>query len=447
MAREYWRSRLGFIMAAAGFSIGLGNIWRFPYLCGMHGGGAFLLVYAICCLMICLPLLIAEIGLGRKTRLTSIAGMRQLNGKGSPWNLISWLGVASALLIMSYYFVVLGWVVGYLIKALSGDLAQVSSEKAGSVFTEHVSSSGLVALHTSLVIILLGVIVFCGLNRGVERTCKVLLPGLFFFLGLLAIRSVSFPGAIAGLKWYLTPDLSVIDGSVILTALGQAFYSIGVGMAVAFAYGSYLHPSKSDIPGNALIVVILDMSAAFLAGLVIFPALFAFGLSPDSGSGLLFVTMSRLFAEIPGGNLLGAAFYFLVLLAGLTSGIGLLEAVVATVMDLRGLSRKTAVILTLVIVALMCIPPALSKGPWAGARLMGKDGFQLMDFISGNALLPLGALILAFYVPAVWKFERFQAYANRGASRFRVRDSWRVLVKFGLPVALILIFLRGLALV
>ena len=447
MAREYWRNRLGFIMAAAGFSIGLGNIWRFPYLCGMNGGGAFLLVYALCCLLICLPLLIAEIGLGRKTRLTSIAGMRQLNGKGSPWNLISWLGVASALLIMSYYFVVLGWVVGYLIKALSGDLAQVSSESVGGVFIEYVSNSALVALHSGLVLITLGLIVVTGLNRGVERTCKVLLPGLFFFLILLAVRSVSFPRAIEGLKWYLTPDLSVINGAVILTALGQAFYSIGVGMAVAFAYGSYLHPSRSDIPGNSVIVVILDMSAAFLAGLVIFPALFAFGLSPDSGAGLLFVTMSRLFAEIPGGNLLGAAFYFLILLAGLTSGIGLLEAVVATVMDLRGVPRKTAVILTLVIVALMCIIPLLSKGSWADARLFGKDGFQLVDFISGNFLLPLGALMLAFYVPVVWKFEKFQRCVNRGALRFRISDGWGLLVKFGLPAALILIVLRGLALV
>lgn len=434
-------------MATAGFSIGLGNIWRFPYLCGMNGGGAFLLVYAICCTLICVPLLIAEISLGRRTRLTSIMGMRQLNGKWSPWNLISWLGVASALLIMSYYFVVLGWVVAYLIKALSGNLAQVSSERVEGVFAEYVSNSGLVALHTGVIVVILGLIVVIGLNRGVERTCKVLLPGLFFFLVLLAVRSMSFPGAVEGLRWYLTPDLSVLDSSVVLAALGQAFYSIGVGMAVAFAYGSYLHPTRSNIPGNALIVVFLDMFAAFLAGLVIFPALFAFGLSPDSGSGLLFVTMSRLFAEIPGGNLLGAAFYFLILLAGLTSGIGLLEAVVATVMDLRGVSRKTAVILTLTLVSFISIPSALSKGPWSEVRFLGMDCFQLVDFFSGNVLLPLGALILALYVTVVWKFEKFQAYANTGAARFRVRASWRLLVKFGLPVALTLIFLRGLDLV
>jgi NSS family neurotransmitter:Na+ symporter len=447
MAREYWRTRLGFIMAAAGFSIGLGNIWRFPYLCGMNGGGAFLLVYVICCCLICVPLLIAEISLGRRTRLTSIMGMRQLNGKWSLWNLISWLGVASALLIMSYYFVVLGWVIEYFLKALSGDLTRVSAEGVEITFAEHVSNSGLVVLHTGVITLILGLVVVLGLNRGVERTCKVLLPGLFLFLVLLAVRSISFPGAIEGLRWYLTPDLSALDGSVVLTALGQAFYSIGVGMAVAFAYGSYLDPSRSDIPGSSLFVVILDILAAFLAGLVIFPALFAFGLSPDSGSGLLFVTMSSLFAETPGGNILGAAFYFLILLAGLTSGIGLLEAVVASVMDLRRSSRRKAVFVTLAMVFFISIPSALSKGPWSEVRVWGRDCFQLVDFLSGNVFLPAGALLLSLYVAAVWKFANFQSYANIGASRFRIRGSWELLVKVGLPAALTLVFLSALGVI
>ena len=447
MSREFWGSRFGFIAATAGFSIGLGNIWRFPYLCGMNGGGAFLGVYVLCCLLICVPLLTMEMSLGRKTRLSPIAGMRALNGAGSPWNLLGWLGVASALLILSYYVVVLGWTLSYFLKAISGRLAVTSSEAAGLMFSEYVSTPGWVGLHTGLMILTLGLVIVIGLKRGIEKTCRILLPVLFLFLVLLAVRSLSFPGALEGLAWYLTPRLAMVDGTMVLAAMGQAFYSVGVGMAAAFAYGSYLDPAKSDVPGNVLLIVSLDMLGAFLAGLVIFPALFAFGFRPDAGSSLLFVTMSRLFAEVPAGNLLGGGFYFLILLAGVTSGIGLLEAVTASLMDLGKMGRKTAAAWAVAGVAALSVPSLLAGGPLAHFRLWGKDPFELVDFVSGNVTLPLGALLLALYTAVVWRFDRFQREANLGANRFCIKGSWKVVVYFLLPAALILILVNGWGLI
>jgi len=353
------------------------------------------------------------------------------------------MGVVSALLILSYYIVVLGWTFSYFLKALSGHLIVSSSEQAEGMFVEYVSTSELVAVHTGLVLLILGFIVAIGIRRGIEKTCRLLLPILFLFLVVLAARSLSFPGAMEGLSWYLTPRFSMLDGSIVLAAMGQAFYSIGVGMAAAFAYGSYLDPDKSDVPGNALLVVLLDMLAAFLAGLVIFPALFAFGLSPDVGASLLFVTMSRLFAELPAGNLLGGAFYFLILLAGITSGIGLLESVTASLMDLRKVRRKVATLVAVVLVAVLSIPAILASGPWASLRFYGKDLFELVDFVSGNITLPLGALILALYVLFVWKFNQFQEDSNAGSGKFGVSRWWKPAVYFLLPASLTLILLTG----
>jgi NSS family neurotransmitter:Na+ symporter len=369
--------------------------------------------------------------------------MRALNGKRSFWNFLGWLGVFSALLILSYYIVVLGWTLSYFLKALSGQLIVSSSVEAGRRFTEYVSTPELVALHTAVVLSILALVVAIGLRKGIEKTCRLLLPILFLFLLVLAVRSLSFEGALEGLSWYLTPRFSVLNGTIVLAAMGQAFYSIGVGMAAAFAYGSYLDPETSDVPGNALLIVVLDMSAAFLAGLVIFPALFAFGLSPDAGASLLFVTMSRLFAEVPAGNLLGGSFYFLILLAGITSGIGLLEAVTASIMDLRKIGRRVATLLAVMIAALLSLPAILSSGPWSTIRFWEKDLFQLVDFISGNITLPLGAFLLAIYLAFVWGFRQFRSDANVGSRQIKVSRWWKPAIYFLLPSSLTLILLKG----
>jgi len=411
---------------------------------GMNGGGAFLLVYLLVCLIICIPLFTAEISLGRKTQLTPIEGMRKLTKKGGVWTLIGWFGVISALIIMSYYLMIMGWILAYLFKIVSGQFTGVSAEQIGAAFGNFIAQPVPVAAYTLAVIVMLGLIVTRGLKDGIEKSCKIMMPLLFVFLIALAIRSLTFPGALAGLKWYLTPDISKINANVVLAALGQAFYSIGVGMAAAYVYGSYLHPTESDVPGGAATIVAFDTLAAFIAGLVIFPALFAFGLEPNAGAGLLFVTMTNLFSQIPGGSLFGGAFFFLVMLAGLTSGIGLLEAVVASVIDSYNISRKKAVWGSLAIMFVLGIPTILSCGPWANVLLFGKNFFDLADYVSGNVLLTAGALLLAIYTAFVWKFENFRDETNIGAAGFKVANWWKPFVTYLIPVAVFLIMVRGL---
>ncbi len=454
MARETWASRFGFIMATAGFAIGLGNIWRFPYMTGMNGGGAFLFVYVVFALLIGIPLMTAEISLGRKSQLTPIAGMYRLTGsKVSPWNLFGWLGVSAAVIIQSYYVMLIGWIFGYFFHIVSGGLdgaTSVASEARpvttvlAAEYETFIAAPGPVLGYTGLVVVVLAVVVGRGLRGGLERVAKFAMPALFVLLVALAIRSLSFPGAMQGLAWYLTPDFSAIDAETVLAALGQAFYSIGIGMAAAFGFGGYLDRERSDVPGNAAIVVACDTGIAFLAGLVIFPALFAFGLAPDAGPGLLFVTMTSLFAQMPAGQLFGAAFFFLLILAAVTSAAALHEVLTATLTDLVPLRRRTASWLLAGLFLVLSTPIILSQGPWSDVRLFDMDLFGLADKVSGSYMLPAGGLVLALYTVFVWKFDRFRDETNVGAGSFKVSGLWKPLVVFVIPLAVAVVLLAGL---
>ena len=447
MARERWRSRLGFIMATVGFSVGLGNIWRFPYLAGQNGGGAFVVIYLILALAIGVPLFTAEISLGRRAQRTPIAGMRALTGRArSPWNLIGWLGVIAAFLILSYYQLIMGWIGSYLLQAVSGGLGGASISVLEDRFSAFTADPVAVLVPTAVLMALTGAIVSRGVQAGVERAARLLIPVLFLFLLVLAVGSLRLEGSSRGLSWYLSPDFGAVDGGVVLAALGQVFYSIGVGMAAAFVYGSYLDRRKSDVPGGAAAIVAFDTLAAFLAGLVIFPALFAMGLEPDAGPGLLFVTMSGLFARLPGGALAGGFFFFLVLIAGLTSGMALLEALTATAMESLGWGRRRSLWTVLGLVYLTGIPIALGFGPWAEVRPFGRGLFDLVDFVSGSVLLALGGLLIALYTAWAWGFERFRDETNEGAGRLRVSAAWRPLVRWVIPVAVVLVILSGIGL-
>ena len=434
-------------MTTAGFAIGLGNIWRFPYMTGMNGGGAFLFVYILICIFIGIPLFTAEISLGRASQLSPVAGMRKLTRKGSPWVFIGWAGTITAALIFSYYIVIMGWVLAYFQKVTLGEFAGMSPEQVSQSFGAFISDPTSNLIYTFLIVVILGLIVMRGLKEGVEKSCKIMMPMLFAILIFLAVRSLTFPGAAQGLIWYLKPDFSAINGSVILAALGQAFYSIGVGMAGAFAYGSYLHKTESDLPGGAIQVVAFDTLAAFIAGLVIFPALFSFGLEPTAGAGLLFVTMTNLFTKIQAGNLFGGLFFFLVLIAAISSGIGLLEAIVSHLIDSMNISRKKATMGCLAVLFLMSVPVIMSLGPWADVKIFGKDYFSLIDFISGNILLTLGGLAIALYVGYVWKFGKFMEETNMGAGKFRVFRWWKPLINVLIPVAVFFIVLSGLGII
>ena len=447
-SRELWGSRVGFVLATAGFAIGLGNIWRFPYVTGSNGGGAFLVVYVAFSVFVGIPLLTAEIGLGRKVGLTPLAGMRRMTGSAfHPWNAIAWMGTAAATIIMGYYLMLLGWIAGYLLMAITGELATPPRGDYGDLYDSFVSRSDVVLAFTAAITVAMCAIVWMGVRKGVERLARIAMPVFLLLLLALAVRSLTFPGAAEGLIWYLRPDFSALDGEAVLTALGQSFFSIGIGMAAAFGFGSYLHPSDSDVPGGASLVVALDTLVAFIAGLVLFPALFVFGLEPDSGPGLLFVTTANLFSRMPAGQLFAVAFFLLLLLAGVTSAVAQIEVLVATLVDCSGIKRRYGVIICGAGLMALNVPVVLSQGRWSAVTAFGMDLFVLTDYVSGSVLLPLGAIALALYVAASWTWTGFRDEVNLGAGAIRVGASWRPLVMGIIPAAVVVIFLAGLGLV
>lgn len=440
--RESWGSRFGFIMAAAGFSIGLGNIWRFPYLTGVNGGGAFVFVYLIICVLIGIPLFTMEMSLGRKTQMSPVEGMRSLTKKGSPWVIFGWLGVLSAFFILTYYIQIMGWILAYLFKMISGQLAGLTAEGYTKAFSDFTSNTGVVAGFTLACVVIVGLISARGLEKGIEKACKIMMPTLFIMLIILAIRSLTLPGASEGVKWYLKVDFSKINGKVLLDALGQCFFSIGIASGGAFIYGSYLK-KDSDIPTDAAIIVAADTIAALIAGLVMFPAIFALGLTPDAGPSLLFVTMSNLFAHIPAGNFFGGMFFLLVFFAAVSSALGYLEPIVTTGTELFKMDRKKAVWVSLIIIFIVGFPTIMAQGPWANVLIGGRNFFDFADYLSGNIMMPLGALVLSFYTLLVWKFNKYQEETNAGAVKLKVYDWWGPLVKVLIPIALVIIFVTG----
>jgi neurotransmitter:Na+ symporter, NSS family len=445
--RESWGSRFGFIMATAGFAIGLGNIWRFSYLAGEHGGGAWVLVYLVCAILIGIPLFTAEIAMGRKAQRSPIPAMQALTGrKSSVWNLIGWAGVAAAGLGMCYYLMLIGWIIGYFVLVASGHFQGMSSDQVSAAFPAFAAASWQVFGYTVLAGAIAAFVVSRGVQGGIERASTIMMPALVVLLLVLLVRALTFPGAMAGVAWFLAPDFSALTAAGVLSAVGQCFFSVGIGMAGGLTFGSYLSPRTTDVPGNAAIVVIFDTMVAMLAGMVIFPALFAFGLEPNSGPGLLFVTLPNLFEQMPAGHFFGALFFLLVFLAGITSAIGLLEVLSGSIAEKTGWSRATAAWITAAGLVVLQVPVILSQGPWSHVRVGERDLFGLVDFISGSILLPVGGILVALFAGWAWGFDRFRDEANQGATWLTVPRAWSPFVKVVIPATVIVILLRGLGL-
>ncbi len=444
--REHWGSRFGFIMATAGFAIGLGNIWRFPYVVGENGGAAFLVVYLAFAILIGIPLLTAEVSMGRKSQSSPIDGMARLVGPRSPWMVFPWLGVITTFLIIANYLVLISWIAGYLGMLVTGTFPSGGSVEVQQTFDAFVRRPLPIVLGAGFIMAVCAFLVSRGLAGGLERVAKVGMPTLALLLLLLALRSLTFEGAGEGVRWYLSPDFSALDGEAVLTALGQAFYSIGVGMATAFGLGSYLDSRQSDVPGNAVLVVASDTTVAFIAGLVIFPALFAFGMAPDSGPTLLFVTMPVLFENMTGGLIFGGVFFALMIIAGLTSVIAVLEVMTAIAQDSLGWRRERAAAVFATAWFLLAIPSALSAGPLAAVQLLGRDIFGALDYMVGSYLVPLGGLVLALYVATSWGWAAFRDETNVGSGPVKVNPIWRPFVRFLIPLAVLLVFAGGLGL-
>ena len=444
MIRENWGSRFGFIMATAGFAVGMGNIWRFPYIVGESGGGAFIIVYLILTIIIGIPLLTAEISLGRKAQLTPLKGMKKLTSPSSFWNIIGWVEILTTVIILGFYLMIMAWVTVYLKEYVTGEAFAYTAQNISFHFEVLQNNSNIIVSYCFVIAIVLGIVAARGLQGGVELVSKVFMPILLVMFVFLAFGSNSFEGSREGLLWYLTPDFSKITMQVILKALGQIFFSIGIALTAGFVFGSYLDKKESDIPGSVGLVVFFDTAIAILAGFVIFPALFAFGLEPDSGPGLLFVTMASLFREIPFGIYVGALFFFLVFIAGFTSIIGLIEAIVSTLMESLNISRVKSVLLTVSFTFLLSIPNVLGFSVWSHIKVFGYSFFGFFDFISSAILLPLGGLLISIYVAYVWGFDQFMKETNEGAKNFKVTRAWSFVMKWMIPIIIFIILEEGL---
>ena len=399
--RERWGSRLGFTLAAVGSAVGLGNVWRFPYVVGEHGGAAFLVLYLVVLIVMGLPVMIAELAIGRRAQSDAVGAFEVL-APGRPWVVAGYLSVGAGVLILSYYAVIGGWVGRYLLGYLTGETMNVPPTEFGAYFEGFISGTyaplawafGFMAITTA--------IVASGVRHGIERANAVLMPMLALLLVAMAAYALTLPGAPEGLRFLLTPDWSAFGrGEAYLAAVGQAFFSLSLGMGALLTYGSYL-PRSARLPGAAARIVALDFAVAFLAGIVIFPAVFSFAIDPATGPTLVFVVLPGIFEAMPGGVLVGLAFFTLLAAAALSSAVSLLEVVVAyATRRLRWSRRKSALSSGAAIFALAALP-SLGYGVLARVRLLGGSILDAMDLVAAQVMLPLGGLIFALFVGWAW---------------------------------------------
>lgn len=440
MAREHWGSRMGFILAAAGSAVGLGNVWKFPYLVGQNGGAAFVITYLVLVLTIGATGILAEMAIGRAAQKNPVGAFAAL--KGGLWPMTGYLGVICGFLILSFYSVIGGWTIAYTIKMLDGTLTAPGLDLTAA-FKGFVGDSTEPLLYHAAFMALTVAVVLKGISGGIERWNKILMPALLILLVALIFRALTLDGAMAGVEFYLKPDFSKIDGSVILAALSQAFFSLSIGMGIMITYGSYLDRSQ-NMPRATVMVVGLDTAVAILAGLIIMPAVFAFNVEPGAGPGLTFITLPGIFQQIPGGTIFGAAFFLLLLFAALTSSVSLLEVPVAYLMDELNISRRTAVLVLGGLAFLIGIPSSLSLGAWSDVTVFGLGFMDLLDAITSKLMIPVGGLLMCIFAGwVIWPTMRKEV-TNNGTVSFPLIVVWEWLLKVIAPAAIAWILIQGL---
>jgi NSS family neurotransmitter:Na+ symporter len=431
---------MGFILAASGSAVGLGNVWKFPYITGQNGGGAFVLVYLICIAVVGLPIMLAEFTVGRKTSLNPVGAFQQLK-PGSPWVSLGFMGVLAGFLILSFYGVVGGWTLAYVVNALTHSLDQFTNPaQAGEFFKSFTASTGKVMFYHALFMGLTVAIVIKGVHGGIEKACGILMPALVVMLVILMIRALTLDGAMEGLKFYLYPDFSKLSGNSILLAMGQAFFSLSLGMGAMITYGSYL-PAKENLTSATLYVVLFDTLIALLMGLVIFPAVFAMGLEPTEGPGLVFSVLPAVFTGMPFGWVVSILFFALLAIAALTSAISLLEVVVAYFIDQKGWERKKSVLTMGLVIFVIGIPSGLSFGLLADFKPLGLNFFDHVDNLTANYLLPIGGMLTAIFVGWVWGTKEAHKEIERHETQFHWAAYWEFVVRYIAPIAVAIVFL------
>ncbi|MEL7587025.1 MAG: sodium-dependent transporter [Prolixibacteraceae bacterium] len=443
--RVEFSSKFGVIAAAAGSAVGLGNIWKFPYITGIYGGAAFLFVYLAFILAIGLPVMLSEFMIGRKSRRNAFGAFKKL-APGSPWKFVGILGVGAAFMILAYYGVVAGWSIKYVVTSVAGGFHSQSTAELSAGFTSFIESPVEPVFYQIVFMILTGAIVIVGIKDGIEKNVKIMMPMLVLIILVLGIRSVTLPGAGEGLRFLFHPDFSKLSSEAVLVALGQAFFSLSLGMGTLITYGSYI-AKNNNLPQTALSVSMADTAISVLAGIAIFPAVFAFGIEPSSGPGLVFITLPNVFQQMPGGYFFSVLFFILLALAALTSSISILEVVVAYFHEELKMKRNLATVFATLLTTLLGVICSLSMGIFSGYTFFGLSFFDLLDWISANLMLPLGGFFIAIFVG--WKMGRgfVRTEMKKGANIYEFfLAGFMFLVKFIAPVAIAVVFLNGIGL-
>lgn len=441
-----WSTRLAFILAATGSAVGLGNIWKFPYIAGENGGGAFVLIYLLCILMIGLPIMMAEIMLGRRGRQSPINTMKELAQESavSPfWSWLGWLGVIAGFLILSYYSVIAGWAMAYVVRVASGVFEGVTPDGASNIFGELIADPEKLLAWHSLFMIMTMLVVARGV-KGLERTVKFLMPALLAILILLIGYSMEQGAFEQGVSFLFKADFSKVTSESVLTAMGHAFFTLSLGMGAIMVYGSYL-PSKVSIGSTASLIALTDTVVALFAGLAIFPIVFANGLEPGSGPGLIFQTLPIAFGHMAYGSLFGTLFFILLVFAAWSSSISLIEPAVAWLVENKNMSRMRACIWAGLATWVVGIGTVLSFNLTADVTLLGKTFFDILDYLTANVMLPLGGLCIAIF--AGWIMSKEASAEELSFTKPVLYKSWQFLIKFISPLAVIIVFFKAIGVI
>ena len=449
MERESFRSRLGFLLVSAGCAIGIGNVWRFPYIAGKNGGGYFVLFYLICLLVMGVPVLTMELAVGRASRKSAILSYKKLEKPGQKWHIHGWFCLAGCYLLMMYYTTVTGWMVSYFGRFLTGAFTEgMTAEVVSGVFGTLLSSPGEMAIWTEIVVLLGFVVCSFGLRNGLERISKIMMMALLALIALLAVHSLTLPGAKEGMKFYLLPSVDSIRenglGNLIVDAMNQAFFTLSLGIAAMEIFGSYMSEQHA-LAGEAVRICALDTLVALMAGTIIFPACFSFGVKPNQGASLIFETLPNVFVNMKGGRLWGTLFFLFMIFASFSTVLAVLENIISVCMDTFGWSRKKAALINGLLLAVLSLPCVLGFNVWSHVQMGGRGVLDMEDFAVSNLLLPIGSLVYLLFCVTKrgWGFDKYLAEANRG-SGLKLSPKLKPYFQWVLPVLILLILVQGL---
>ncbi len=450
MEREKFGSRLGFILISAGCAIGLGNVWRFPYIVGQYGGAAFILIYLLFLIIFGLPIMTMEFAVGRASRKSIAESFKVLEPKGTKWHQFGWVGMAGNYLLMMFYTTVTGWMFAYFFKMIKGDFIGQTTEQVSNQFVEMTANPYILVGFMVLTVVLGFAVCSLGLKKGVEKITKFMMLALLAIIAILAVRAVTLPGAVDGVKYYLVPDFGKMVesgiGEVVFAALGQAFFTLSIGMGSMAIFGSYIDKDKRLL-GESISIAALDTFVAFMAGLIIIPSCFAYNVNPGAGPGLIFQTLPNIFNAMPMGQLWGALFFVFMIFAAVSTVVAVFENILSFGMDLWGWSRRKACLINGIALIILSLPCALGFNVLSGVQLLGEGStiLDFEDFIISNNILPLGSLVYVLFCTwrkGGWGWDNFVEEANTGKGI--AFPKWlKVYAKYILPIILFVLWIQG----